>query len=261
MAPPEDGAVGFIGAGRVGQALSRAFARAGIAVTAVASRSRGSAEAFAAQIPACRVFDQPQAVLDSANTIFLSVPDDAVASVAASLRWRPGMAAVHCSGASELSVLAAVRAAGAQVGSFHPLLMFADPEVAAAALPGCAIALEAEGPLLHRLEAMVSAIGAQTLRVPPGARAAYHAASHYGAAFLCVLLAEGMKIFDAAGMSGDLPRKALLSLARGTLDTLEHNDPARAMAGVYARGDSGRNTGGWVAMHVLGGTWRHGETR
>jgi len=235
----EGARIGFIGAGRVGLALSRAFERAGMPVVAAASRRRASAEALAAPLAACRVFDAPQAVVDHAELVFLSVPDEAIAALAASLRWRAGVAVVHCSGASELTTLAAARAAGAQVGSFHPLLMFADPEVAAAALPGCAIALEAEGELLRELEAMVAALGAQTLRVPPGARAAYHAASHYGAAFLCVLLAEGMKILDAAGISGEAPRKALLSLARGTLDALEQTDPARAMAGVYARGDSG----------------------
>lgn len=236
---PEDGRIGFIGAGRVGKALSRALTRAGISVTAVASRSRMSAEVFAASLPACTVVDMPQAVVDSTEMVFLCVPDDAIAPLAASLHWRPGMAVVHCSGASELSVLSAASAAGARVGSFHPLLMFANPEVAAAALPGCAIALEADGTLLPRLEAMVDALGAQILHVPPGARAAYHAASHYGAAFICALLAEGMKIFNAAGMSGEAPRKALLTLARGTLDALEQTEPAYAMAGVYARGDIG----------------------
>ena len=231
--------IGFIGAGRVGQGLSRAFARAGLTVVAVASRSRASAEALAAPLAACRVFDKPQAVVDNADLVFLSVPDDAIAPLAASLCWRAGMAVVHCSGASELTTLVAARAAGAQTGSFHPLLMFADAETAAAALPGCAIALEAEGTLLRELEAMVTALGAQILHLPPGARAAYHAASHYGAAFLCVLLAEGTKILDAAGMSGEASRKALLSLARGTLDALEQTGPARAMAGVYARGDTG----------------------
>jgi predicted short-subunit dehydrogenase-like oxidoreductase (DUF2520 family) len=251
-APMPDGArIGFIGAGRVGLALSRAFAREGMPVVAVASRRRASAEALAAPLAACRVFDAPQAVVDSADLVFLCVPDDAIAPLAASLIWREGVSAVHCSGASELTALAAARAAGAQVGSFHPLLMFADPEVAAAALPGCAIALEAEGELLRELEAMAAALGAQTLRVPPGARAAYHAASHYGAAFICVLLDEGMKILDAAGMGGEAPRKALLSLARGTLDALEQTGPARAMAGVYARGDGGSAAGHLRALEAM----------
>ena len=77
-----------------------------------------------------------------------------------------------------------------------------------------AIALDASGPqLLGRLEQLVARVGAQSLRVPPGSRAAYHAASHYGAAFLCVLFEQGMRILDGAGISGDPPRKAVVDHA------------------------------------------------
>ncbi len=231
--------IGFIGAGRVAKALALAFAQGGERVVAVASRTRASAEACARGISGCAVMDSAQQVVDGADLVFLAVPDDAIASIAASLHWRAGVAVVHCSGASELAVLETARAAGAQTGSFHPLLMFADPQVAALALPRSAIAVEAREPLIGVLEHLVKRLGAQSLRVPPHARAAYHAASHYGAAFLCVLLDQGMKILDANGMSGDIPRKALLSLARGTLDALEQAGPAHAMAGVYARGDAG----------------------
>jgi predicted short-subunit dehydrogenase-like oxidoreductase (DUF2520 family) len=231
--------IGFIGAGRVGKALALAFSRAGAVVVAVASRTRASAEACADGIPGCAVMDDAQKVVDGADLVFLAVPDDAIATVVAHLRWRAGAMVAHCSGGSELSVLGPARAAGAHIGSFHPLVMVADREVAVRALSRSAIALEAEQPMLGVLEALVKSVGAQSLFVPPGARAAYHAASHYGAAFLCVLLDQGMKILEASGIQGEIPRKALLSLARGTLDALEQSDPAHAMAGVYARGDSG----------------------
>ena len=231
--------IGFIGAGRVARALALAFAAAGERVVAVASRTRASAESCAAGVTGCEAMAGAQQVVDHADLIFLAVPDDTIAAVAATLQWRAGVAAVHCSGGSELDVLAAARAAGAHTGSFHPLLMFADPQVAVMALPRSAIAVEAEEPLLSALERLVKKLGAQSLRVPPQARAAYHAASHYGAAYLCVLLDQGMKILDASGMSGAAPRQALLSLARGTLDALEQSDAAQAMAGVYARGDAG----------------------
>ena len=231
--------IGFIGAGRVAKALILALSRAGESVVAVASRTRASAEACAASIPGCEIMDDAQAVVDCAQLVFLAVPDDTIATLVADLHWRAGVMVVHCSGATELSALDLAKAAGAKIGSFHPLLMFADCEVAARALPQSAIALEAEEPLLGLLEVLVRKLGAQSLFVPPGTRAAYHAASHYGAAFLCVLLDQGMKIFDSVGMHGDASRKALLSLARGTLAALDHSEPAHAMAGVYARGDAG----------------------
>ncbi|MFM9971735.1 MAG: Rossmann-like and DUF2520 domain-containing protein [Burkholderiales bacterium] len=231
--------IGFIGAGRVAKALTLALARAGENIVAVASRSVASAQACATGAKGCQAVSDPQQVIDATDLVFLAVPDDAIAELAASLRWRDDVMVVHCSGATELTALEAARAAGAQTGSFHPLLMFADAQVAAGALARGAIALEAGKPLLGVLEALVKKLGAQSVFVPAGARAAYHAASHYGAAFICVLLDEGQKILQMGGMKGEVSRKALLSLARGTLDALEHADPAHAMAGVYSRGDVG----------------------
>lgn len=231
--------IGFIGAGRVGLALSRALARAGERVSAVYSRSRASAQALAEPIRGCESVDGAQQVIERAEIVFLSVPDDAIASVASSLVWRPGVAAVHCSGAAELSVLEAAREQGARVGGFHPLQMFAEPEIAAKGLARCAIAVEGEQSLVAELTRLAETLGARTLRVPPGHRPAYHAASHYAAAFICVLLAEGAEILERIGMGGETAAQVLLPLAHGALEAVDQAGPARAMAGAYARGDIG----------------------
>jgi predicted short-subunit dehydrogenase-like oxidoreductase (DUF2520 family) len=183
----------------------------------VASRSRGDA----------------QAVVDASDIVFLTVPDDAIAAVCGSLRWK-SQAVVHCSGAAELSVL---KAAGGPVGGFHPLVMFADPEVAARNIAGAAIAVEAEGPLSATLKAMVHALGARLLVIPPGARAAYHGGAHFAAAFVCALLAQGAEIYRRIGIAPDDALAALLGLLRGATDAVAHSGPARAMAGSIARGD------------------------
>jgi predicted short-subunit dehydrogenase-like oxidoreductase (DUF2520 family) len=234
--------IGFVGAGRVGLALSRALARAGEPVVAAFSRSRSGSSALAASVPGCRAVLSLQQLADSAELVFLCVPDDAIEAVASSIRWRPGQAAVHCSGAAERDVLTAAERQGAQTGSFHPLQLFADPEVALRGLSRCAIALDAEPPLLAQLERLVHALGARVLRVPPGKRAAYHAGSHYAAAFLCVLLAEGAKILNRLGIDETEASQALMALATGTLEAAGQSGPARAMAGVYARGDIGSAT-------------------
>jgi predicted short-subunit dehydrogenase-like oxidoreductase (DUF2520 family) len=209
--------LGFVGAGRVGKGLSLALSRAGYSITGVASRSRGDA----------------QRVVDGSDIVFLTVPDDAIASVCASVRWK-GQSAVHCSGAAELSVL---KAAKGPVGGFHPLVMFADPEVAARNIAGAAIAVEADEPLSSKLKDMVHALNARLLVIPPGARAAYHGGAHFAAAFVCALLAEGTEIYRRIGIPPDDALAALLGLLRGATDAVAHAGPARAMAGSIARGD------------------------
>ncbi|HUQ73149.1 MAG TPA: DUF2520 domain-containing protein [Burkholderiales bacterium] len=213
--------VGFIGAGRVGRGLSLALSRCGYPIAGIASRKQGDA----------------QAVVDASDIVFLTVPDDALAATCRSISWKKGRSVVHCSGAAELSVLDAAAQSGAAVGGFHPLVMFADPEVAARNLAGAAIAVEAQEPLAGSLHAMVKALGARLLVVPPGARAAYHAGAHYAAAFACALLAEGVEVWGRIGIPRDDALAALLPLLRGATDAVAHSGPSRAMAGSIARGD------------------------
>ena len=235
MNPAARPALGFVGAGRVGRGLSLALSRAGYRVVGVAGRDPAAK---------ARVFSE-------ADILFLTVPDDALAGVAADLPWQDGKCAVHCSGAAELALLEAARRAGAHVGGFHPLQMFADPEVAARGLKGCAIAVEAEEPLAATLLGMVADLGARPLRVPRGSRAAYHAGAHYAGPFVVALLAEAIGIWSRLGIAEDDALAALLPLLRGSTEAIAHSGVARAMAGSVARGDVQTLEGHAAALGAL----------
>src|SRR4051794_9857351 len=91
----------LIGRGRLGVALAKAFADSGVAV--VGPLARGD-----------RLGD-----LDADDAVLLTVPDDAIASVAAAIPLGPLVG--HCSGALTLDVL------GSHEGfSAHPLLSITD---------------------------------------------------------------------------------------------------------------------------------------
>jgi predicted short-subunit dehydrogenase-like oxidoreductase (DUF2520 family) len=249
-APPR---IGFIGAGRLASALSRAFAHRDREVSAVFSRSQESARTFAVALPDCRAVPQAAQVLDLAELVFVTVPDDAIAPVASALPWRSTHFAVHCSGALGLEALGAAKGRGALTGAFHPLQLFSEAEAGPERLSGCAISVEADPGLREMLLTLVCDLGARPLQVPPGARAAYHAASHYAAAFVCVLLAEGEAIMRRVGIDGDAAAWGLHALARGTLDAVQSNGSARAMAGVYSRGDAGIAQQHVRALEAIGG--------
>ncbi len=230
--------IGFIGAGRVAKALAWGLAGSKHSVVAAASRSMGSAEQLAERIAGCRPADA-QVVVDRSDLVFITVPDDAIAAVVASLKWRAGVAAVHCSGATEVAALDAAARAGAEIGGFHPLQLFADPDVALAGLPGCTIAIEAEGPLLSRLELLAAALQCRTMRLPPGCRARYHASAHYAAGFVITLLKEAADLWQTFGVSREDTVRALLPLLRGTAASVERSGLAQGLAGTYSRGDIG----------------------
>jgi predicted short-subunit dehydrogenase-like oxidoreductase (DUF2520 family) len=237
--------IAFVGAGRVAGALARGFARAGFPVVAVASRSKGSADALAAAVPGCRAVHAPQAAVDAADLVFLTVPDDAIAGIAAAATWRAGVGVVHASGAAEVNVLAPAAARGARIGGFHPLQNFTDPDVALAGLSGCVVAIEADEPLAGRLDSLGAALGMRPMHLPAGARALYHGAGSFAAPFITALLHEAVRIWKGFGMSEADALAALVPLARGTLDSVARDGTVRGLAGPIVRGDVGT-----VARHV-----------
>jgi len=230
--------LGFIGAGRVGTGLAAGFARAGCEVVAVASRGSASARAFAELIPGARVCT-PQQVAERADTVFLTVPDDAIEAVASGIRWRRGGACVHCSGAAELDTLRKAAQDGALVAGFHPLHMFGDPGESPGALAGCAIALDGAEPLLGRLEALARALGARPLRLPERGRALYHAAANFSGAFVIALVQETVALWKKLGIAEADAIAALLPLLRGTADNVERLGTAGGLGSAVARGDAG----------------------
>ena len=244
--------IGFIGAGRVAKGLAWGLAQAGHAVVVAASRSLDSARQLAARIPECQVATDAQGVVECADLVFVTVPDDTIAEVAATLRWRRGTAVVHCSGATEVAVLEPATRAGAQTGGFHPLQLFADPEVALAGLPGCTITIEAEGPLLSRLELLAAALRCRTIRLPPGCRARYHAAAHYAAGFVITLLKEAADLWQGCGIGREDAIRALLPLLRGTVASVERSGLAQGLAGTYSRGDTGTLEKHLAELHRVG---------
>ncbi len=234
-----DPRIAFIGAGRVAATLGQALHRAGLPVTAVFSRDRRHADAVAAQIPGAAVAATSQAAADAGDLVFLTVPDDAIESACAGVAWQPGQSVAHCSGATELAALRDASRAGALVGAFHPLQMFANPAVALDTLPGCTVTIEAEPPLADTLEDICRRIGCRPVRLQPGRRALYHASAYYVGPFLIALMQEAVEIWRALGMSERDALRALVPLLEGTVAAVMDGGLAEGMGGCVARGDVG----------------------
>ena len=234
--------LGFIGTGRLAHSLALALSKAGYGVAAVANRSADPAEKLATALPKCRAVSA-QEVVDLCDLIFLTVPDAAIAPVAASLNWREGQAVLHCSGATEVSALDPAADAGAMTGGFHPLLGFSG--VGETPLAGCTVTVEAAPPLSDTLDDMLAALGCRLNRLPPGKRAFYHATAGYGAGFIHVLMAEIAEVWGGWGASEADVLAAILPMARTTLDTIERGGIAQTMPGPISRGDAGS-----VAAHL-----------
>jgi predicted short-subunit dehydrogenase-like oxidoreductase (DUF2520 family) len=171
----------------------------------------------------------------AADWVWLTVPDDHIAATAASLPWRPGQLALHCSGATPLAALSPALA----VAGFHPLKLLAGD----AGLAGAHVGIEADALHWPVLEALAHALDLVPLRLPSPmsapARAAYHAAANLAASGVLAVLAEAESLWTAAGLERAGALAALAPLTRGALDTAAARGLAGAVSGPIARGDAG----------------------
>ena len=231
--------IGFIGAGRVAQTLAPAFAHAKLNVAAFHNRGPDAARRLGSRVPSVQPMTQAQAVVDSCDVVFLTVSDDAILPVCRGLRWDARHRVVHCSGATELAALDHAKSAGALTGGFHPMQMFANPDVALQGLRGCTVGIEAEPDFRCELEALAISIGCEPLALPPGVRPLYHASAYYVGPFLIALLKEGVDLWKGFGASEAEALRAMMPLLRGTVAAVLDGGLANGMGGCVARGDVG----------------------
>jgi predicted short-subunit dehydrogenase-like oxidoreductase (DUF2520 family) len=229
---------GFIGAGTVGTALAVLLSRQGYRVVAVASRTPASAEKLAKAVNGCRVMSS-QEVANTADLVFITTPDDAIATVASQVKWPRGCSVVHCSGADSTDILEPARKSGARVGGFHPLQTFASVDQAIENIPGSTFALEAEEPLLTTFKDMATALGGRWIILKAGDKVAYHAAAIFASNYLVTLVKMSTDLWQTFAIPTDQAIRALLPLMRGTLHNIETIGIPQCLTGPIARGDTG----------------------
>jgi predicted short-subunit dehydrogenase-like oxidoreductase (DUF2520 family) len=136
-------------------------------------------------------------------------------------------------------VLAPARAAGTRAGSFQPLVAFADPDAALAALSGATVAIEGDEAMAALLLELADAIGATAVRIPAGAKAAYHAGAVLAAGGFVALLDAIAELGRGAGLDEAGALAIYAPLVRQSLANAERLGIRAALTGPIARGDVG----------------------
>jgi len=231
--------LGFIGAGTVGTALAVRLSSKGYQVVAVSSRSQTSAENLAQVIKDCRGFNNNQDVADASELIFITTPDDAIATVVSQVKWHPGQSVAHCSGADSADILKPAKKLGAYVGVFHPLQTFANAEQAIENIPGSTFALEAETPLLDILKDMATALGGYWIELKASDKVLYHTAAVIACNYMVTLVKLATDLWQTFSIPPHQATQALLPLIRGTIHNIDTVGIPQCLTGPIARGDIG----------------------
>jgi predicted short-subunit dehydrogenase-like oxidoreductase (DUF2520 family) len=231
--------LGFVGAGTVATSLACALHGKGYPVVAVASRTYSSAQKLSVFVPCCQPYQDKQQVVDNADLIFITTPDDVISQVARELNWQPGKFAVHCSGADTSELLRKAASDGANTGVMHPLQTFAGMEQAKNSLLGITFSVEAQEPLLSVLKKMAMALGGRFMVLAPEDRALYHASAVMVCNYLVTLVKLSTDLWSDFGLSRDDAVRALAPLIKGTINNIETVGFPGCLSGPISRGDTG----------------------
>jgi len=235
----EKPSIGFIGAGKLANALAPALRRAGYAVSAAASRRFASAKTLAARVEGCTAYRDAQAVANACTLVVVATPDDAISTAISRLNWRPNQAVAHCSGAKDANVLAPAASRGATTGVFHPLQTFAGGKPDATNIQGITFSLEAEGVLLADLKEMAESLGGRWVVLRAEDKALYHASAVITSNYMVTLVSVAAGLWTDFGVGAAEATTALLPLMKGTLANIERVGLPGCLTGPIARGDIG----------------------
>ena len=174
------------------------------------------------------------------STVFLTVPDGAIATFARDIARAdalpPSVAFVHCSGALGLGVLGPLGSAHA-VGSFHPLQSFPKPR-APEAFRGSLVGIDASTvPLRRRLERLARDLGAKPRSVAEAERVIYHAAAVFASNYLVALAGVAVELLESIGWSEGDAVAGLVPLMEGALEEVARRGPVGALTGPIRRAD------------------------
>jgi predicted short-subunit dehydrogenase-like oxidoreductase (DUF2520 family) len=237
--------VGIIGPGRAGTALAQALVRAGHQVTAAAAVSEQSKQRVRDNFPAADITD-PAGVLDAADLVLVTVPDDVlpglVEGLAATGAPYAGRLVAHASGAHGVRVLDPATRAGALPLALHPVMTFTGREDDVDRIKGVSFGVTAPDALRPAAEALVIEMGGEPVFIAEEDRPLYHAALAFAANHLVTIVAQAGALLREAG--ADNPGRMLGPLLGAALDNaLRFGDAG--LTGPVARGDDGT-----VAAHV-----------
>lgn len=225
----------IVGAGKVGRGLALAFRSAHLDVIGVHGRVPHEGATSAGALPVS---------LAEANVVIVAVSElsleDVLTQLAAAKsahQLAHGSVVLYTSGGSVPRALDALRTAGVPAGTFHPLAPFATPERGAAALHDGWVGIDGDATACATARRLAAAVGARTVNIPPGAKAAYHAAAVFASNFPVVLAAIGVHLLAERGVETHTAEQVVAQLMRAAVENLEHGAPLQVLTGPAARGD------------------------
>ncbi|HIX83129.1 MAG TPA: DUF2520 domain-containing protein [Candidatus Megamonas gallistercoris] len=230
--------IGFIGAGKVGFSLGKYFVSNGIFVTGYYSMSPKSAKS-AAEFTNSRMYNSLTDILKDSDTLFITVPDDAIGTV-----WEymknldvKNKKICHCSGSISSAAFFDAENKGAYVYSIHPLCAVSDRYNSWHDLKNAVFTIEGSRQYLTQMQNLFTELGNTVAVIDTADKALYHVGAVMASNLVIALLAMGKDILKQCGFSEETAQKAILPLFKVNTDNIVKYGLTNALTGPIERND------------------------
>jgi predicted short-subunit dehydrogenase-like oxidoreductase (DUF2520 family) len=227
----------------MGQGIALALSRSGAPVDLLGRVAR--------QVPAPLAVrtDHWAVACAASDVVLVAVPDAEIGVVASRLLGEgaigPVHAVLHLSGLLDRSALDALAPTGASLGSLHPLQTVADPLTAPERFRGAYAGVEGDPGAIEAGERIAARLGMTAVRIPAGAKVAYHVGATLVANYTVALVGMATRLAEEAGIPPAEAARLYLPLLHGAANNLDRLGPVAALTGAIRRGDAST-----VAAHL-----------
>ena len=236
--------VAIIGPGRIGQAMGRLLAAAGVSVAFVAGRDSTAVDRAVRFIGQGKPITLSDPVLASAGVFLITTSDGAVAEVASQLAklskgpdaWR-GKVVLHTCGSLPSAVLLPLKKRGAAIGSLHPYQTVPSPQAGERNLRGCFWAIEGDLAARRLASDWVRRFGGIAFPIRPEHKTLYHLSAFIVSPTVVTLMAEAETLLKQAEIPTTIARPMLRQFVAETAKNFANLGPRQALTGPAVRGD------------------------
>ncbi|MBE5920539.1 MAG: DUF2520 domain-containing protein [Pseudobutyrivibrio ruminis] len=232
--------VGFIGAGKVGCSLGKLFAETQHNLTGYYSRSSSSAES-AAEFTNSTYFQNLEDLIQDSDTVFITVPDDAITAVWEQLKHMSiaGKMICHCSGSLSSEIFRDIKETGAYGFSVHPLLAVSDRYTSYQELPKALFTIEGDATHISDIEELLYASNLQSARISADVKTRYHGAAVLCSNLVVALVQAAEDELRICGFSEEQLADAIAPLLLGNVNKVLSVGTKAALTGPIERNDVG----------------------
>ncbi|NLL05308.1 MAG: DUF2520 domain-containing protein [Clostridiaceae bacterium] len=234
--------IGIIGAGKLGSALAIALNKTGFCICGVYSKNEQSSKLLCDKLDIERE-NSIEATVQNAEVVFLSVPDNAIDSIASKIAYCIDREVIekkiflHLSGALTSEVLKPLQDLGALTGSFHPIQTFADRDNGWQKLFHCFFGFEGCAEALKFVDTIADKLKGRVIPINKEQKSLYHAAACIISNYTVTLFHIMHQLLIKVGMEEDAATSAFLPLLQNTVDNIEMLGHKNALTGPISRGD------------------------